>query len=832
MNAQRLLLIRLAQCWAIAAACLLASPAFTRAAEEPMPPSAEGLRWRRVHAPWDRLKDWPRGEQRYVPMDKADFERLIGIAAGLCGGPSETERSPIASAEYAARLAGDCLVEGEARLDLLPREQSPGAIVLEPCGLAIREATWAGPEPQPAQIALGPDGKLSIAAVRPGPLRCKWSLRGKRDSSGILEFALELPSCPANRLTLDLPANLTPVADHGLPIAEGPRGESARWRIELGGYHRVKLRLVSSDDLDPKRPANEVRQATTYEFTPRGVDVAAQLTLDVPLVPLRQLTLELDPKLEIVAATMASPSTKSDPAKLGWKKLPAAPGGKTRVALELPEPLQGQGRVIRVSAIAPVELGKRWRLPALRGEGLFWQEGTATLVTPSPLAIEHLVAIDGRQTKTSPLASPRTGESVEVQFYSTDGGVELVLSKPNAALEVDSGTSLELSGVEMTARVLAQLRVAEGDRFGIEAEVARLWTVQAVETVPADALDDWNFEEGRGSGKLTVRLSRAATAARPVRLLIRGRYVQSPLGRALGMEDLVPIRFLSARVGRRIVSLRAAQSCRLRLSGDERLRRIDPQGASPRDLELLSIAPQAVVFEHDAGASSLRAVLTPLEPGYAAAIRVEAAVREGSLVESYQVRCVPEGGAVDRLRVEFSHAREVPLRWTSADDEPVAARRLPPSGGAGPEGESWEIPLVPPRSTPFEFRSRPPSPWVWRKHPRRARSGARPSSRFPQPAACESRTTGSLPLPRKRPRPSATADSRRRSATTPPAMPRRWSKGPSCSFRAAKRGCRGPGCGAGNSNRASSWAGWGTTWPSTACKTTDGCGWRSFCRRR
>ena len=39
------------------------------------------LRFRRVFAPADTMKDWPRGTERYLPIEAAEFERLLATPA-------------------------------------------------------------------------------------------------------------------------------------------------------------------------------------------------------------------------------------------------------------------------------------------------------------------------------------------------------------------------------------------------------------------------------------------------------------------------------------------------------------------------------------------------------------------------------------------------------------------------------------------------------------------------------------------------------------------------------------------------------------------------------
>ena len=56
---------------------LAASPGH---AQQTLPEGDVALRFRRVYAPADRLKDWPRGNTRYVPMSVTEFERLVRAA--------------------------------------------------------------------------------------------------------------------------------------------------------------------------------------------------------------------------------------------------------------------------------------------------------------------------------------------------------------------------------------------------------------------------------------------------------------------------------------------------------------------------------------------------------------------------------------------------------------------------------------------------------------------------------------------------------------------------------------------------------------------------------
>ncbi len=688
------------------------------------------LRYRRVYAPADRLKDWPRGNARYLPVDPAEFDRLIAAVKARRAAAELPQALALRSAQYKARLVGETLVDGEAVLDPALPADSRRRLTLDPWSLAVVEAFWQNPSRQPAELRTGSDGKLAVMVDgRLGPLVVTWSLRGRRGASGSIEFDVELPPCPLSRLVVELPKHLGPVVERlpdvpakpaaqPLDEARGPAaprfsGESAvvvqetavpdgdlLWRIELGGHHRVRLRVVPIEHLDSTRLWDSVRQATVYDLSLRGIDVTAQWTLDVPQVALKRLMMELDPGLRLVAARYGEAAVR-------WSVVgPTGEGRTTLVALELPEPLRGPGRVLRLSALGPVELGRRWKLPEMRPRGVFWQEGTVRLLVPAPLAIEHLAAAGARQVGAGPLPAPRTGEAVDLQCFAPAAGVEVVLARPQAPLQWDCGTSVELGGATMSAQIAAYLQVADGEQFQVTADVGRRWSVHSVESVPAEALDDWTQDAAAG-GKLTVRLAKGVLPTRPLRLLIAAHSLPWPPGRPLGSEDLFPLRF-DGRAGQQLLALRTREGYQTKLSGAERWPSLDPQGLAAAERDLLGGAPRGPVLRYDPSAPGFRVEVEAQKPGFSAAVRIEATVHGNSLTEAYEVRCVPDAAQVDRVAVRFCPARSTPLRWilVGQESEPLAAqRRSPNPANPSPQAEVWEIGLRRPQSAPFALRA-------------------------------------------------------------------------------------------------------------------------------
>ncbi len=675
----------------------------------------------RIYVQADRLQEFfqtqglSREKVRYLPVDPEQFERLIEAARTASRTDRALAGAAITSALYEGRLEGDTLVGSEASLEVVQTADGPGMLPLDPCGLAIGEARFSGNDQQPAPLGAGADGRLLALVERSGRLQFDWSLRGVPDLGGGVRFPWEVPACPSTRLVLDLPQGMTPVADQGVVIEEGLTGEGLRrWRIELGGHYRVGIRLVPAEIADGRLPSVQVRQATTYEFSPRGATVTAELRIDAPEEPLRRITLLLDAGLRLTTAEYVRAREGGSPLPWTVASPPAGSGG-SRATLEFPEPLQGTGRLVRLQAIVPLTTDGLWRLPGIRPEGMFWQEGGATLSVLAPLVVKELVPIHARQlTKISSLASPQSGDTLQLQYFAPEATAEVVLTLPEPRLQVDCGTTVEFGVGEATGLTIAQLDMASGEQFQIEADVAKDWVIESVELEPPELLADW-FSDKEPIPKLTVRLTTplrkllTETSSPPARLRVTSR-LPSSMGRTFAVEELTPLRFPVATEARHLTWLRARQPCALKLTGAEALNRLDPNGLDGAALALFADQPRDPLFLNDADAAGMQVSVETGKPDYSATIEVKATVSDEGLEESYRLRCVPESSRVDRVLVRFSHARTAPLQWSlgTEDEDQWSARRLPQAeqtaGGLGPDGEAWEIRLARPRSVPFEIR--------------------------------------------------------------------------------------------------------------------------------
>jgi len=668
-------------------------------------PAASVLRFRRVYGPADRLKDWLRGNVKYVPIEPAEFNRLLSLVRTAAPGAQPSSGAQLASAEYQVSLVGNELTGGQAAVKVVHSAKGPVLLPLDPCGLAIGKATWLGSEPaKEATLGLGADGKLAALVERSGQLQFAWSLEGRRDPSDVLHFQIELPACPVNRFSVDVPESMSLLSEYGLVQEMGWVDEGVRrWRIELGGRHRFHLRAVPLGAAQQRTQLTLVKESLIYSFSLRGVDVSADLKFEVHNEPLSQVTLALDPGLHLVSARYGD-------AAVPWSVVSAGDGQGTTVVVTLPEPIQDSGRVLRLGAIAPLLLDRPWRLPRIRPEQVFWQEGGATLSVPAPLTLKQLSPLGGRQSGTEPLSAPRVGESAQFQYYNVDATVEVVLGQRSAVVHVVSGTAVVLGRRETSARVVADFRAAEAAQYVLEADLSSQWQIDTIESLPAGALEDWTVEKEKNKRKLIIRLAKALAPEQPLRIVAVAHRSASAPGQKLGIDALVPMRFRASPSSKRLVTVRTVDPFQLQVAGGDQLRRPDSRTLDAAELELFAEPSRGLLLEDDAGAAAVQVTLENRRPRYTGEIDCEATVDERTVQEEYLVRCEPESAGVTRLLVRFSQRRDAPLRWTLVDpgNRPLSARSLSKeeqtAAGLDADQETWEITLPRPQSAPFRVR--------------------------------------------------------------------------------------------------------------------------------
>jgi hypothetical protein len=705
--------IAIATLWSALALLTAAS----RGAEPPAAPKEPAtLRFRRVYIP-EGATDWPKGNVKYLPMDAAEFDRLLGTVQRTAPVLPAQSAAGLVRADYECRLKGQSVLQGSGTLDVSPAVPSSTFLGLDPCNLAIDRAHWITSDGAPAVLGMSSDGSVQFLAERAGQMKFEWSLAGQTGADEGVSFNISLPRCPLSRLRIELPADLVPTPDRGIIAAELAKPAEPgfrRWCIDLGGCAACRLRFAKPGSEPARRQVVLADQSAIYGLSLRGLDAAFELNIDERREPLRKISLDVDSRLELTGVAAGGVPLPWSPAAAPHGDTPAKQG-RRQLVVELPSALQEGALKLDIRAVAPLPADGLWTLPRLFVEGAVCRTNNARLAVSTPLCIAGLTSRGCRQTAVAAI-KPAGGEQLDFELCDSDATLELLLSRQPTEIQAVRAATTEIGQGKMISRVAADFRASEGAVFELRANVLPSWTIDSVTSQPADALDDWPMSGRGGERILVIRLAHPMTPSRPLRLIVAAHRLYAGSGRnqdvALKLDDVVPLRFTAPVVPRRLIDLRASGPNELRASGDDRPWRVDVKELTPAELDLCGYMPGDVLLRDEPAAAALRLSLTPRGPAYTAVIRLEAVVAAGTLEESYRILCTPAGAKpIDRLVVHFNGRRDAPLSWVveGMEETRFAARRWTAAqesaAGLTAEEEAWDLTFGNHPSAPIALRA-------------------------------------------------------------------------------------------------------------------------------
>ncbi|MEX2185218.1 MAG: hypothetical protein WD875_00420 [Pirellulales bacterium] len=696
----------------------------------------DAMSFYRVYAPADRIDQWPRGAVRYVPMDRAEFERIVVEIAAEAKSPASRE-ARVVGAKYTSRLEADGSLRGRGELTVIHASSRGVLLDLGACDLSISGAAWvrstqdsmAGKTPASddviadesiaeeatadeageAVLGVGVDGRLKLLVERSGTLRFDFTLQ-TTSQNGRNVTSAAIPSAVATRWLLDVPAEITPSVTGGLieasdatvraendaapPKATAPTDALSKrrtWRIELGSAGRLELSLGA------ERPQGEhvvvARHATDYVIAPSGLSLASVLTLDVYQTPLEKLTLRVDGGATLLAARVGDKTARIVDGRDGGD------GGRL-VTVEFSEPILGVGRKLTLDAITPLQAGTRWRLPRIAPQGLPWNEASARIVVEPPLNIERVWPANAQY------ASAVSPHAANVKYLAADGAVDLVVAWSKRQIQAATATLLDVGGEARGSAVIDAV-FSDAAATSLTGIIHDGWSVESVSSTPPEALADWRVEDQGKAGQRIVVACRPSVSRR-AKVVVVVRWRDNPQQRPLEASDLHIIDWSeSCDVRRSLVSLAPAQSFQLVAKGSHRLSPLKPDDEAA--LRLLASHGGQLQFELSEATAALSVTTRRAATPYRGEINVELNCSATRVRETYRVRCTPQGDGLARIVVRLAPAAAEDIVWTDAANsaESISARRLSDDEARAfliePQSEAWLLSLTPPRSAAFEI---------------------------------------------------------------------------------------------------------------------------------
>ncbi|MCB9940518.1 MAG: hypothetical protein H6823_19935 [Planctomycetaceae bacterium] len=655
------------------------------------------LQFQRITIPDGRI-DEIGGE--LLPLDRETFQKTIAELNAKYRALYGLAKPKIVRAFYSAKFENRQLVGGLANLEIKHPHRESVYLSLSPFGLAANSFRWKSDPNTATQVGLLPTGDIGVFVSASDTLSFQWSLRGVVGSELEQQFRLTLPEATASELLLNLPTGARPECIDAIisevndtPPPRRDAVQTTQWRIELGATHETELRIllppenVNRDRLVMARPTFDYRISST------GVEIRAGFLLDLQRQAIRELTMQVDPRLRIA-------SIQLDSKPIGFAPVPDESESAQRYLLELPASIADGPNELSVTAHAPVDIDKLWQLPQLQLVDVLWRQGTASIDVVEPLRVGQLNWEGTVLRGVEPLPAPATGESRRFALLNSDASCNLLLTRQAPRLHAQIGTTITLNDSIVAAECIAQLSANGGAVFSIPLQRDAGWIVDSIESVPP--LID-HIDTVRG----TLRLSREIvlrdpiTPEKPLRLIVKAHRRMPDAGVLTGLE-MRPISLVDEASRSRLTVVRAELPLQLDVLGDASVSRLTEAELSTVEKGLVSAEAAPLLFRDDPMADRVRVALRTQTPRFRGEVTAEALVDASTIKQSFLFQCSPISTQISSLRVRFSPPPSDPIQWTSVGDGAggVTAIKL------DVDGNEWEVRLRRPRSVPFEIRAK------------------------------------------------------------------------------------------------------------------------------
>ena len=685
---------------------------------EAAPPESILSRIQRIDVPAERLKDWPRDAWQGVAVPRAEFDRLLNAAKLSERGP---RRVHLTNARYTATLAGETLQEGRVTLNLQRFGDDPVLYPLGEVGLALQDLGWKeSPESKTRPAVWGADATglpWLLADVPLGELTATWSAAGRR-LPGEIDFDLVVPAATVSVLELKVPRDrIVRATSEARPIDEGSDAQWQVWRITLGSEHRCRLAITPRDSVRVRKPT------ILYEYelgaVVREEDLRFQSLFHVEVfdAPVSEMTFSIPASVEVYAVTYDAD------VPLAWNR-PSQTDAAGLVTVQLPGPMQGRLRPIRIDGLAVQKPGQPTVSPQIDIPGGVFSSGRQMLTIVAPIQLRSIRANGFRQQGAVTLAAE--GEVFSFRQLLREAQLILDVRRPRASLAAQVVGLLEMGEDSWTLTSEIVWASSSGGGFQTGCQYPSDWEITDVQFVSkqgATRLAGWDVQtQAGGHSLLTVEFLEAIEPGRPhtVKVLARRRAV--PIGQSFALPVPQPT---NCDLVETTIGLIVPAGLNPLLSEEARLERVSP----PEESVIAGLRRRVATrkdtefwFRGDAlevtGSLQLAARLRPVSA--TVEVIVEAAPAEYR--ERFQVRCRSDGVPLDRLLVYLTQPGPE-VRWSVLLPRPseLMAVRLPVAQHAEwsypSSGELWELRLPPLPAGPIEIEGLRSNRWPLSAHP-------------------------------------------------------------------------------------------------------------------
>jgi|GEM_PF-6174443 len=718
--------------WSASLAVETADPATTLS--EPMDVQTRGLTsqgnlaYRRLFVPANDPERWPVGNQRYLPMNRVRFEsRLQQVQANrrmpaaarirpqsmiLRAQLSRMGRSSLNSEEPGS--ASLWQLAGTAEMEVVQADARADVLVLEPLNLAVSSVHWAyskndrilpqgngvhsrgevktvtSEEPLavsiPARWGLwemgGLAGRVSsgksfvgVSVDRPGTLRFQWQVvetrqEGVHENYQSMKFVLRTPCVVRKTMELKLPADAVVEAKPGIVVGEDPQEANFRvWHLELGAATKhvfnIRLRTDGHTSIQPMgllaRQARmpRIRQSTEYQLSPEGLDLVTAIQYEDHAASDDFLQLRLADSTRILGVTL-------DGRSVAWEIVTTEDSSRLQI------PVQRGAQVVQIRAMLPIVTDASWQLPTIRPLGVFWTQGTTSLVIHPRLQLQSFIPIDCTIQHVQH-ALGTMGAPIRYDLLESSGQATLwvVVGKQPIQLQLRMATTANQRDNTVLGHTVAVIRNMGQPQYFVEAEIAPHWKLLSAETEPVDRLARWDVFGDGDRQVVRIQLASALLAKESVRIELDGRAMTdfaTEKSEVATVESLRMVKFRNVTEQRQLLLLYSQPAGRLAGCREAQEAQVAVESLTPQEKRLLPEGWQGVLLDMARLASSAVIDLTPQRAIYTADVHVDLSVLPEKIEHRYWIECVPTSGAVTDIAMQFSQSVPKTMSWEMQGD--------------------------------------------------------------------------------------------------------------------------------------------------------------------
>jgi hypothetical protein len=697
---------------------------------QPIPPelAAPAQAYHRVFVPADNVDAWPRDGEKYLPIERREFEALV--AAANRRAQASRAGATIAEARYSARLEGNRLAAGRGEWTIELHDDNPVFLPLGEMSVVLREPRWKEDRTPSDHAKSGQHALVGMWGAS-GAAADEWGLEISR--SGVLEFdwhansaaaqegisiELRMPAANTTRLVLELPEGKIPLVDKGVvvrsepvPAADGDNSDVRwRWELAIAASNAGMLRIMDVGGA-ATNTATEfgVREDLTYHVTERGLEFEITFEFEDLTPQLREVVVPLPTGVQLMSASTLNQ-------ELGWHLVSSGSSAGVSAVVSLPAASSRESRRITLRAWQPLVIDQTWRLPKLRPSGALWTDGNIELAVSPALVLQRLIPSGCQQSGGGQPASDRSeNETYSFAAYSTDAALEIAVAPgaPDVAAQVVS--SLALAETDVNGSLAARMRVSGGGLHKLSGDVAPGWTIDAVETEPSEALSEWFVARKNDGSEIEIQLTPETGSIDELTVIATARLQGNGITQALPIETLRMIRWRNVRVEQHVLSFQTIEPYVVEPTGGLPLYVPEPPEADP-PAALEASEPTGAKFDITAPPDEAGLRVAVKRGQYEADVWVHATCFNNELRQEFHVVARPKASHIDRLLVYATQSLGDDVQWIERrSGAALVAERLPGdsrrSASLPAQGETWLVRLPHPTGKPVEIVTLLNSAW-------------------------------------------------------------------------------------------------------------------------